>query len=110
MPEVTIAELEARALSTADAGIPGPALEAHLDLAAAYRRDGHVDAALDACYAALTFDPDGIGLHLAFVELYDECGWTAASDDKLALVARLAGLDGDPGALALVAAARAGRD
>jgi tetratricopeptide (TPR) repeat protein len=107
--EATIAQLEVRALEAADAGIPGPALEAHLDLAAAYRRDGHVDAALDACYGALAFDPDGIGLHLALVELYDEAGWTAAALDKLALTERLAGLDDDAGAMAMVAAARAAR-
>jgi tetratricopeptide (TPR) repeat protein len=109
-PEATIADLEERARAAADAGIPGPALEAHLDLAAAYRRDGHVDAALDACYVALTFDPDGIGLHLALVELYDEAGWATAALDKLALTERLARLDDDAGALAMVAAARAVRD
>jgi tetratricopeptide (TPR) repeat protein len=109
-PEAMIADLEARARDAADAGTPGPALEAHLDLAAAYRRDGHVDAALDACYAALTFDPDGFGLHLALVELYDEAGWSAAALDKLALTERLAVLDDDAEALAMVAAARADLD
>ncbi len=109
-PDATAAGLERRAREASDAGIPGPALEALLDLATAYRRDGHVDAALDACYAALAFDPDGVGLHLALVELYDECGWAAAAADKLALVEALARLDDDAGTIALVAAARAGRD
>jgi tetratricopeptide (TPR) repeat protein len=106
----TFAGLEAWAQAATDAGTPGPALEALMDLATAYRRAGHVDAALDACYAALTFDPDGIGLHLALVELYDESGWTSAAVDKLALVEALAGLDDDADGLALVAAARAARD
>ncbi len=106
----TAAGLERHAREASDAGIPGPALEALLDLATAYRRDGHVDAALDACYAALAFDPDGVGLHLALVELYDECGWAVAAADKLALVEALARLDDDAGTIALVAAARAGRD
>lgn len=109
-PDSTTAELEARAQAATDAGVPGPALEALLDLAAAFRRDGHIDAALDACYGALTFDPDGIALHLALVELYDECGWTVAALDKLALTEALVRLDGDAGSLAMVASARAGRD
>ena len=108
--DATVAVLEARALAATDAGTPGPALEALMDLAAAYRRAGHVDAALDTCYTALTFDPDGISLHLALVELYDESGWPSAAVDKLALVEALATLDDDAAGLALVAAARAARD
>jgi tetratricopeptide (TPR) repeat protein len=106
----TVADLERHAREAVDAGVPGPALEAYLDLATAYRREGHVDAALDACYAALTFDPDGIPLHLALVELYDAAGWEAAATEKLALVETLARLDDDASTIELVAAVRAGRD
>ena len=106
----TVADLERHAREAVDAGLPGPALEAYLDLATAYRHEGHVDAALDACYAALTFDPDGIPLHLALVELYDAAGWGAAATDKLALVETLARRDDDATAIELIAAVRAGRD
>ena len=86
--------------------VTGRAGESLLDLAAAYRRDGHIDAALDACYLALSIDPDDAGLHLALVELYDKRGWAALATDKLDLMAALAGLDGDEVANARIAAAR----
>ncbi len=101
--------LALRAEASADAGIPGPALESLLDLAAAYRRDGQIDAALDACYLALSIEPDHAGLHLAQVELYDERGWGALATDKLDLLAELARLDDDTEASARIAAARSRR-
>jgi tetratricopeptide (TPR) repeat protein len=85
------------------------ALERLLDLAAAYRRDGHIDGALDACYLALSLGPDDTGLHLALVELYDERGWSALAAEKLDLVAALVDLDGGEGAIGRVAAARSDR-
>jgi tetratricopeptide (TPR) repeat protein len=106
---VTTAGLADLADAAVEAAAPGAALERLLDLAAAYRRDGSVDAAIDACYLALSFDPDSVGLHLALVELYDERGWDAVAGEKLDLVERLARLDGDDEALARVVAARAGR-
>jgi len=77
-----------------------------MDLAAAHRRDGQIDAALDACYLALSIDPDDAGLHLALVELYDERGWAVLAADKLDLLAELAELDGDAEAIARIVAAR----
>jgi tetratricopeptide (TPR) repeat protein len=92
-----------------DAGNREPALERLLDLAAAYRRDGHIDGALDACYLALSVGPDDTGLHLALVELYDERGWSTLATEKLDLVAALVALDGGADAIGRVAAARSDR-
>jgi tetratricopeptide (TPR) repeat protein len=106
---VTTAELADLADAAVEIATPGPALERLLDLAAAYRRDGRTDAAIDACYLALSFDPDSVSLHLALVELYDDHGWDGVAGEKLDLVERLARLDGDDEALGRVEAARAGR-
>ncbi len=105
----TTAELEARAEAAADAGVPGPAVDTLLDLAALHARDGRVAAALEACYTAVSFDPGNFALHLALVELYAGCGWDALAGDKLDLLERLARLDGDEGAIADIAGVRAAR-
>ncbi|MCJ7709484.1 MAG: hypothetical protein MUQ32_01510, partial [Chloroflexi bacterium] len=68
-----------------------------------------VDAALDACYLALSLDPDDVGLHLALVELYDDRGWGVLAVEKLDLLDRLATLDDDDQAAGRVAAARTAR-
>ena len=83
------------------------ALNRLLDLAAGSLREGRVDAALDACYHALSVDPDSVELHLALVQLYEVRGWTAIAGEKLDLVGRLADLDADEVAAARVAGARA---
>jgi tetratricopeptide (TPR) repeat protein len=85
------------------------ALDRLLDLAAIERREGRIDAALDACYVALSLDPDDVGLHLALVELFDDRGWAVLAVDKLDLLDRIAVLDGDEGSRARVAAARSAR-
>lgn len=108
-PGVHAAALALLAENALDAEDPEPALELLLDLAAAYRRDGHIDGALDACYLALSLGPDDTGLHLALVELYDERGWTDLATEKLDLVATLVDLDGGEVAIGRVAAARSGR-
>ena len=108
-PDADATTLALRAEEAVDAGDAGPALERLLDLAAAYRRDGHIDGALDACYLALSIDPDNTGLHLALVELYDERGWGSVAAEKLGLVEALVGLDGDANAIGRVAAARRDR-
>jgi tetratricopeptide (TPR) repeat protein len=90
------------------AGAQADALPMLLDLAAAYRRDGRIDAALDACYLALSLDPDDIGLHLGLVELYEQRGWTVLATEKLDLLDRLVALDDGAGS-DRVAAARAAR-
>lgn len=108
-PGIDAAAFARLAEDALDAGDRGPALERLLDVAAAYRRDGQIDGALDACYLGLSLDPDDTGLHLALAELYDERGWSALATQKLDLVATLADLDGGADAIGRVAAARAGR-
>lgn len=108
-PGVPAAALALLAQDALDAEDPAPALELLLDLASAYRRDGHIDGALDACYLALSLGPDDTGLHLALAELYDERGWTALATEKLDLVAALVDLDGGDEAIGRVAAARSDR-
>lgn len=90
-------------------GATDEALGLHLDLAAAYWRDGRIDAALDACYLALSLDPDDVSLHLALVELYDGHGWGALATEKLDLLDRLVALDVDGEAANRVAAVRLAR-
>ncbi len=85
------------------------ATERFLDLASASLREGRVYAALDACYQALSLDPDDTGLHLALVQLYDQEGWTALANDKLDLLSRLATLDGDAVTAERITSARAVR-
>ena len=105
------ADLDADALArAADAAIDGgdmaAALQHLLDLAAAHRRQGSAEAAIDACYVGLSLRPDDVDLHLALVELYGDRGWTALAAEKLDLLDRIATLDEDADATARVAAAR----
>jgi tetratricopeptide (TPR) repeat protein len=110
IPPGTDAETMARAADAAvGAGETSVAIERLLDLATLYRRSGSVDAALEACYRALSLVPDDIDVHLGLVELYQDHGWTELAGAKLALLARLADLDDDAeGAARIVAAAGAG--
>jgi tetratricopeptide (TPR) repeat protein len=108
-PALDAATLALLAEDAVEHGESASVLALLLDLAALYHRDGHVDGALDACYLALSIDPDDTGLHLALVELYDERGWTTLGTEKLDLVAALVGLDGDPAAMRRVATARSRR-
>lgn len=78
-----------------DAGDPAAARDGWLRAAGAHRRMGHRDAALDACYLALSLAPDDPELHLALAELYVEQGWRGHAADKLVLLARLAELNDD---------------
>ncbi len=108
-PDVKASTLAIRAEEAVDVGDAGPAVERLLDLAAAHRRDGHIDGALDACYLALSVAPDDTGIHLALVELYDERGWAALATEKLDLVGMLASLGGGAEAIGRIAAARGDR-
>jgi len=85
-------------------------VDALLDLAALHARDGRIDAALDACYSAVGFDPDSVALHLMLAQLYAGRGWATLADDKLRLLERLAHLDGDRVAIAAIAGVRSERD
>jgi Tfp pilus assembly protein PilF len=88
---------------------PAEAVERLLDLAAADLRLGHASAAMDACYSALSLEPDHVVLHLALVQLYEEQGWSALATEKLDLLERLVSLGEDAEGATLVAAARVGR-
>jgi tetratricopeptide (TPR) repeat protein len=103
---LTLDAAEVAAQTALDSGPPELALERLLDLAAACRRDGRLDAALDACYRAVALDPDHVDLHLGMAELYALRGWSALAAEKLDLVGRLAAIDNDPDALGRVAASR----
>ena len=89
---------------------PADAVERLLDLAAADLRLGRSNAAMDACYTALSLEPDHVVLHLALVQLYEAQGWSALATEKLDLLDRLVSLGEDVAGAELVAAARAGRD
>jgi hypothetical protein len=107
------ADVDVDALSrSADEAIDGGdvpvALDRLLDLAAAHRRIGNAEAAIDACYLGLSLDPDSVDLHLALVELYGDRDWGALAGETLDLLERLATLDGDETVAARVAAARTG--
>ncbi len=93
---------------TLDSGDPS-APSRFLDLAAIHAREGRVNAAVDACYQALSLDPDDVEIHLALVELYDRQGWTALGTEKLALLERLVGLGSNPDEIDRVRVVRAGR-
>ncbi len=90
-----------------DAGDGSAARARLLELAAAHRAAGRIDAALDACYLALSVAPDDVELHLVLVGLYAQRGWIPVATEKLDLLARLAALDEDLNAGARIAAARA---
>ncbi len=107
-PDASLDELRRRAEAALEEP-PAEAVEALLDLAAADLRLGRSDAALDACYAALSLEPDHVILHLALVQLYEEQGWSALATEKLDLLDRLVSLGDDAEGSEAVAAARAGR-
>ncbi len=104
-----LAEAAARAESAVAADDPDVAVGALLDLADAYARAGCLEAALDACYEGLAFDPDGVAVHLQLVELYAARGWATLAAEKLDLLERLARLEGDDDAAVRVAGTRARR-
>jgi hypothetical protein len=106
---ISAEELERRAEAAMDAADPADAVERLLDLASAYRIAGTRDAAMDACYVALSLDPDHVGLHLALVELYDDNGWAVLAGEKLDLLDRLVTLGEDAEGAGRVASARAVR-
>jgi tetratricopeptide (TPR) repeat protein len=83
------------AASRLEAGDRAGALDGFRAAVAAHRRAGRTAAALDACSLALGVAPDDAEIHLTLVEIYLERGWRSTAADKLALLGRLAELDGD---------------
>ena len=66
-----------------------------LAAAAAQRRGGLLEAALDTCYMALARIPADPDIHLALAGLYLDRGWRVSAVDKIILLGRLADLAGD---------------
>jgi hypothetical protein len=56
------------------------------------RGQGHIDAALDAGYQALSLAPGNVDLHLELIGLYLDRGWRAPAVEKLRLLHRLVDL------------------
>jgi tetratricopeptide (TPR) repeat protein len=92
LPDGSVLMSEAEA--AIDAGDVVAARRTLLAAALAFEAHGLLSAALDACYLALELAPDDAQIHLELVELYLELGWDAPAADKLALLGRLAELDG----------------
>jgi tetratricopeptide (TPR) repeat protein len=63
--------------------------------ARAYAHEGRFEAGLDAAHRLLQRDPGDVDAHLVLVELYVARDWNALAAEKLALLGRLADLDGD---------------
>jgi len=61
----------------------------------AYAREGKFEAGLDATHRLLQRGPDDVDAHLVLVELYVARSWNGLAAEKLALLGRLADLDGD---------------
>ena len=74
------------------------AIEAWLDEARAYADEGHLDAALDACQAALTLSSGATRIHLEMVRLYFRLGWREKAVERLLLLDRLLELAPEPAA------------
>jgi tetratricopeptide (TPR) repeat protein len=108
-PDADAGALARAAEAAMDAGDPHAAVDRLLDLAAARWREDAREAALDACYVGLSIVPDHVALHLALAELYDARGWRTLATDKLALLDRVAALDGHQAARDAVTDARTAR-
>jgi tetratricopeptide (TPR) repeat protein len=87
--------LAAEAEELLDAGDSDGARDRLLAAAAAHRAVGETNAALDACYLALSIAPADVDVHLALAALYLDRGWRVQATDKLLLLDRLADLAGD---------------
>lgn len=90
-----VAILTADADAAIDRGEPGVAVERLLRAAAAYRRGGQLDAAIEACFRALDVAPEDLSAHFTLVRFYRELGWSRLMDDKLAQLGQIIDLDGE---------------
>ena len=73
-----------------------------LRIAEAEREAGRLDAAIDACLILVTIDPADTAVQLELATIQATRGWTDLARDKIALLTRLADLDDDPAAQALL--------
>lgn len=107
-PAVDVAAIARRADELLDLGDTASARGALLELAAAHREAGRVDAALDAGYVALSIAPGNVDLHLALIGLYLDRGWRGPATEKLRLLHRLVELGDEASARDKLGAALAG--
>jgi tetratricopeptide (TPR) repeat protein len=91
-PPLDVAAIGRRAEASLDQGDTASARVAYLELAEAQRAEGHIDAALDAGYQALSLAPGNVDLHLELIALYLDRGWRAPAIEKLRLLHRLVDL------------------
>ena len=71
------------------------AAAAALAAARAYRDQGHLAAAFDACLQGIGARPADVDLHLLLADLAVGRGWTAQAGDTYRHLLRLVELDGD---------------
>jgi tetratricopeptide (TPR) repeat protein len=88
-------------------GDAASAAAAALAAARAYRDQGHVAAAFDACLQGIGARPSDVDLHLLLAELAAGRGWNGQAGDTYANLLRLVELDGDTALDAAIRAAAA---
>ncbi|HSW41502.1 MAG TPA: hypothetical protein VLM76_03225 [Patescibacteria group bacterium] len=85
------------------------AAAAALAAARAYRFEGRIAAAFDACLLGIGIRPGHVDVHLLLADLALDRGWTSQAQDAYRQLLRLADLEGDAAAVDLVRRAAAGR-
>ena len=81
-----------------------------LRIAEAEREAGRLDAAIDACLILVTINPADTAVQLELATIQAARGWIDLARDKIALLTRLADLNDDPDAQALVQGSAVVRD
>lgn len=81
-----------------------------LRIAEAEREAGRLDAAIDACLILVTINPADTAVQLELATVQAARGWIDLARDKIALLTRLADLNDDPDAQALVQGSAVVRD
>ncbi len=104
-PELLVATIE----EAAARGDAATAATAALAAARAYRAEGHVAAAFDACLLGIAERPGDVELHLLLADLAADRGWTGQAGDTYRALLRLVDLDGDTASAEVVRAAAAQR-
>jgi Tfp pilus assembly protein PilF len=97
-PEALVVELEEAAARGDVEGAAAAALAA----ARGHRDEGRVAAAFDACLQGIGVRPGDVALHLMLADLAVDRGWTDQAGEAYRQLLRLADLDGDAAAAALV--------
>jgi tetratricopeptide (TPR) repeat protein len=106
LPAGVVAAIEAldAADRAIDEGRPVDARGLLLEAAHSFAAAGVRDAALDACFDALSVAPDDLELHLMLAETYAAAGWSEHLEAKAAIVGRYLDLEPDDAARTRLAA------